>query len=74
MNKAIRTTNYFRQAAAASAMFAGLLALTGCDDGPECLDYDTQVVPTTTFVNGKVVTGTTVVTTCTRYAEPTAGQ
>ncbi|MFE0447373.1 hypothetical protein [Streptomyces fungicidicus] len=59
-----------------TAALVGLLLqlLTGCDDGPECLDYDTQVVPTTTFVNGKVVTGTTVVTTCTRYAEPTAGQ
>jgi hypothetical protein len=67
--------NVYTRTILAAALVALLLQiLTGCDSGPECLDYDTQVVPTTTFVNGKVVHGTTVVTTCTRYAEPTAGQ
>jgi hypothetical protein len=48
--------------------------LTGCDGGPRCLDYDTQVVSTTTIVNGKVVPGTSVVTICTRYADEESGK
>jgi hypothetical protein len=45
------------------------LLLTGCGAGPKCLDYDTQVVSTTTIVNGKVVPGTSIVTICTRYED-----
>jgi hypothetical protein len=47
----------------------GALALTACDPGPKCLDYSTQVVSTTTIVNGKVVPGTSIVTVCTRYED-----
>ncbi|MFE4721957.1 hypothetical protein ACFRLW_37270 [Streptomyces sp. NPDC056728] len=71
----LSTTNYFIQGrksaamVAATATTAGILALTACDPGPECLDYSTQVVPHTTIVKGKVVSGTSVVTTCVRYAE-----
>ncbi|AVO22305.1 hypothetical protein PBI_NESBITT_48 [Streptomyces phage Nesbitt] len=71
MRTPITTTNYFRQGAAASAvMLAAMATLAGCDDGPECLDYDTQVVSTTSIVNGRVVPGMTTVTVCTKYAEP----
>ncbi|WP_108934513.1 hypothetical protein [Streptomyces ardesiacus] len=71
MRKPTTTTNYFRHGAAASAvMLAAMAVLAGCDDGPECLDYDTQMVQTTTIVNGKVVPGFSTVTVCTRYAEP----
>jgi hypothetical protein len=38
------------------------------------LDYDTQVVSTTTIVNGKVVPGTSVVTICTRYEDEETGK
>lgn len=55
--------------ALAAAVAVAALSLTACDTGPECLDYKTQVVPHTTFVNGKAVSGTSVVTTCVRYAE-----
>jgi uncharacterized Ntn-hydrolase superfamily protein len=70
----LSTTNYFVQGRKAPALMAATLAvaglsLTACDTGPECLDYSTQVVPHTTVVNGKVVSGTSVVTTCVRYAE-----
>lgn len=68
----LSTTNYFvqgRQAAAMVAASAAVMLLSACDTGPECLDYTTQVVPHTTVVNGKVVTGTSVVTTCVRYAK-----
>ncbi|AUG87121.1 hypothetical protein HOS57_gp50 [Streptomyces phage AbbeyMikolon] len=75
MRTPIVTTNYFRQGAAASAvMLAALATLAGCDDGPECLDYDTQTVQTTTIVNGKVVPGFSTVTVCTRYAEPSPSE
>ncbi|MFF7408676.1 hypothetical protein [Streptomyces lydicus] len=50
------------------------LSLSACDSGPECLDYTTQVVPHTTFINGKAVFGTSLVTTCVKYAEPKAGK
>jgi uncharacterized lipoprotein YajG len=50
-------------------LVAAVLLLTGCEDGPKCLDYDTQVVSTTTIVNGKVVPGTSIVTICTKYAD-----
>jgi uncharacterized lipoprotein YajG len=50
-------------------LVAAILLLTGCEGGPKCLDYDTQVVSTTTIVNGKVVPGTSVVTICTRYED-----
>lgn len=56
-------------AASLSLTAAACLSLTACDTGPECLDYDTQIVPSTTVVNGKVVAGTTAVSTCVRYAE-----
>jgi hypothetical protein len=46
-----------------------MMLLTGCDSGPKCLDYSTQVVSTTTIVNGKVVPGTSIVTVCTRYED-----
>jgi hypothetical protein len=47
----------------------GALLLTGCEDGPECLDHHTQVVPHTTIVGGKLVSGTSIVTTCVKYAD-----
>ncbi|WP_330478662.1 hypothetical protein OG301_26655 [Streptomyces platensis] len=52
---------------AVAAAAAGL-SLTACDPGRECLDYDTHVVSTTHFVNGKVIPGTSVATVCVEYA------
>ncbi|MFJ9408605.1 hypothetical protein [Streptomyces sp. NPDC101393] len=57
-----------RIAVAATALTAGLI-LTGCDAGPECLKSHTQVVPSTTVVNGKAVVTTSVVVICTEYAK-----
>jgi hypothetical protein len=54
-------------AVAGVALVAALA--TACEDGPECLDYTTQVVPHTTIVNGKLVSGTSIVTTCVKYAD-----
>ncbi|MCF3174766.1 hypothetical protein IPZ61_15720 [Streptomyces sioyaensis] len=77
MNERRTATNYFQQASYARPLFLASLAamsvlgLTGCDAGPECLHYTTQVVPHTTFVNGKVVTGTSIMTVCTEYAKET---
>jgi uncharacterized Ntn-hydrolase superfamily protein len=48
---------------------AVVLGLSACESGPECLDYTTQVIPHTTIVNGKLVSGTSIVTTCVKYAE-----
>lgn len=59
-----------KRVAIVGLVLVGAVALTGCEDGPECLDYDTQLVTTTTLVNGKPVVGTTVVSVCTEYAEP----
>lgn len=56
-------------AVAGAALVVGLA--TGCEGGPECVDYDTQLVTTTTLVNGKPVVGTTLVTVCTEYAKET---
>jgi hypothetical protein len=71
-------TNYFEQGRKARAMMLaglaamGALTLTGCEDGPECLDYDTALQPYTTIVNGKVHSGTHIVTVCTEYAKERA--
>jgi hypothetical protein len=68
----MHTTGYAYQGRRAGAVMlaaAGVLALSACDTGPKCLDYDTQVVSTTTIVNGKVVPGTSIVTVCTKYAD-----
>jgi hypothetical protein len=46
-----------------------LILLSGCDDGPECLDHDTRLQTVTTF-NGKTTSVHVIpVTVCTRYAE-----
>ncbi|MFD5308153.1 hypothetical protein [Streptomyces ardesiacus] len=75
MKRPTTTTNYFRQGVAAFAvMLAAVAVLAGCDDGPECLDYDTRVVTTTSIVNGKVVPGVATVTVCTQYAEPSPSE
>jgi type IV secretory pathway VirB2 component (pilin) len=58
-----------RAVALAGVAAMGALLLTGCEDGPECLDYHTQVVPHTTIVGGKLVSGTSIVTTCVQYAD-----
>jgi hypothetical protein len=77
MSEPRTVSNYFVQGRNARAMMLaglaamGALSLTGCEDGPECLDYTTQLVPYTTFVSGKVVTGTHIVTVCTEYAKET---
>jgi len=68
-------TNHFPQAVKASAMAAAMLAvlaLTGCEDVPECLDWDTEIRTTTTYVNGKPKLTTAPVTYCAERAEEDA--
>lgn len=57
------------------ALVAALLAviLAFASDAPpsaRCVDYDTRVVSTTTFVNGKPRPGTRVETYCDEWAAP----
>lgn len=57
-----------RVTALAVVLAAASLSLTACDTGPECLDYETHMATTTTVVNGKVRTGTGMVSYCAEYA------
>jgi hypothetical protein len=56
-----QVTNYFEQGRKARAVFlaglaaVGALTLTGCDDGPECLEGHTEVTLMPVF-NGKTTT------------------
>jgi hypothetical protein len=56
-------------AALAAITGGGVVALVATDDSPECLKSHTQVVPSTTVVNGKAVVTTSVVVICTEYAK-----
>lgn len=58
-----------KPAALAGLALLASLTLTGCDDGPECLDYETSTTMGTTIVNGKVRTVPVTSTVCVRYEE-----
>ena len=49
----------------------GALGLVGCDPGPACADWTTQLQTSTTIVNGKPVIQTVPVTFCVRYEAET---
>ena len=61
--------------AAITATTLATVVLTGCDTGPECIDFHVEVRPVvkTVYINNKPQTTVTTetVTICDRYAEPT---
>lgn len=57
------------RAAIVIALVPVVLLLAGCEEGRKCLEWDTDVVPSTKLVNGRVVPDTKVVTHCERYEE-----
>lgn len=67
------TTNYFTQGRNAAALMAtavAVLALTACDPGPACADWDTRThLVTSVGVNGKTTTHMVTDSFCARYEE-----
>ncbi|WJN62846.1 hypothetical protein [Streptomyces phage phiScoe2] len=60
---------YLRVIGVLILVILGFGFLTGCEDGPECLEHRTTVQTVTTF-NGKTTSVHVIpVTVCTRYAE-----
>lgn len=63
-----------KRAAVAVAGVALVGALSACDPGPECADWDTRThLVTSVGVNGKPTTHLVTETVCVRYVEPTEG-